>query len=547
MRHRSYSFSILAIIVSSKICYDLSNRTETSGSHSTPYLIMHWRFVIILISLAICNAYKFLVYSPIFGYSHTKFTGSIADALTEAGHNVTILMAVLDKEQEKLSDPALTKQIFKVGPDPRTAEIIRYKGSKMSKIWEMQPTPYQLLQNINPNLTAQFAFQCEKVFSDEGLMEKLRAMKFDAGIAETFTICGFGELAVEGEQMNIFGRMKNTMDVYFSSKYFENMYKKEINAFQAKFGKSFKGYNELLVEASYMLTNSIPYLDFPRPLLHKTVPIGGIAVQANHTKQPLEEKWDEILNERKTTVLISFGTIAKAQYMPDKYKYVFMLFQLAKLKSNAEYVRKGLLEVVRSMPETTFLWKYEGSETNFGSDLPNLHISSWFPQNALISDRRLTVFVTHAGLASVNEAAFFGKPTILVPIFADQTRNALMLAKHGGGIVMKKTDLEYPHILRGNLQRILNDQSYAQKAKRLSEMLLNLPISPKDLVVKHCEFAARFGRLPNLDPYGRQLSIIHYYLIDVFFAGAAVLVAVLFVFVILLRKCCCSIKKSKMD
>ncbi|KHJ90109.1 UDP-glucoronosyl and UDP-glucosyl transferase [Oesophagostomum dentatum] len=437
-------------------------------------------------------------------------------------------MAVLDREQEKLSDPALTKQIFKVGPDPRTTEIIRHKGSKMSKIWEMQPTPYQLLQNINPNLTAQFAFQCEKVFSDEGLMDKLRAMKFDAGIAETFTICGFGELAVEGEQMNIFGRMKNTMDVYFSSKYFENMYKKEISAFRSKFGKTFKGYNELLAEASYMFTNSIPYLDFPRPLLHKTVPIGGIAVEANRNKQSLEKKWDKILDERKTTILISFGTIAKAQYMPDKYL-------------------KGLLEVIRSMPETTFLWKYEGSEKNFGGGLPNLHISSWFPQNALISDPRLTVFVSHAGLASVNEAAFFGKPTILVPIFADQTRNALMLARHGGGIVMKKTDLEYPHILRGNLQRILDDQSYAQKAKRLSEMLLNLPVSPKDLVVKHCEFAARFGRLPNLDPYGRQLSIIQYYLIDVFFAGVAVLVAVLFVFVILLRKCCCSIKKSKVD
>ncbi|RCN43359.1 hypothetical protein ANCCAN_10623 [Ancylostoma caninum] len=66
-----------------------------------------------------------------------------------------------------------------------------------------------------------------------------------------------------------------------------------------------------------------------------------------------------------------------------------------------------------------------------------------------------------------------------------------MLAKHGGGIVLTKYDLENPVKLRDSLLAILNDASYSQNAKRLSEMLLNQPISAKELLIRHCEFAAR--------------------------------------------------------
>lgn len=34
----------------------------------------------------------------------------------------------------------------------------------------------------------------------------------------------------------------------------------------------------LAVESSFVFTNSDPYLDFPRPTLHKVIPVGGVAV-----------------------------------------------------------------------------------------------------------------------------------------------------------------------------------------------------------------------------------------------------------------------------
>ncbi|KIH58118.1 hypothetical protein ANCDUO_11682 [Ancylostoma duodenale] len=316
-----------------------------------------------------------------------------------------------------------------------------------------------------------------------------------------------GALAAAGDRINFVDRFKNILDVVLGQKLFNQVFEREIQAFRGKFGPHFKGYEQLLAETSYIITNSNPYLDYPRPMLHKTVPVGGIAVSIDPRKNTLSAEWDGILNERNTTVLVSFGSVAKAIYMPDEY-------------------RNTLLKLFESMPDTTFIMKYEEEGSKIAKHLPNVHLSTWFPQNALLADPRLTVFVTHGGLGSTTELAHQGKPAILVhhiaithnawiPIFADQQRNAHMFARHGGGIVLTKSDLENPQKLRDSLFTIFNDASYARNAKRLSEMLVNQPISAKQLLVRHCEFAAIFGRLPNLDPYGRHLSFMQYYLLDV--------------------------------
>lgn len=45
-------------------------------------------------------------------------------------------------------------------------------------------------------------------------------------------------------------------------------------------------------------------------------------------------------------------------------------------------------------------------------------------------------------------------------MFGDQSRNAHMLSKHGGGIVLNKDDLEKPQRLRDALNSIFSDARY---------------------------------------------------------------------------------------
>ncbi|VDL76115.1 unnamed protein product [Nippostrongylus brasiliensis] len=517
--------------------------------------------ILLLLSICATSSYKFLVYSPIFGYSHMNFMGAIADTLTEAGHDVTVLMPIMDEEQVNKTGVKLTKNIIKTPPDPRTMELQKDKADVVSKMWTLKPTLLGLLQ-MGRNMTEMFTFQCEALISDEQLMKRLENEKFDVGISEVFTICGLGifetlhipatiatfsgvhldlvskyigepvvpSMSGTSDRMGFTGRLMNVVDSFGGEMFFGQIFSSEIEAFRAKLGPQFKSYEELLAQASYMFTNSNPYLDYPRPMLHKTVPLGGITVPRDKKKNVLPKEWDSILNARKRTAFVSFGSVAQSIYMPELYK-------------------KTLLSVFESMPDTTFIWKYEEKGAKLADHLKNVHLSTWVPQNALLADPRLTVFVTHGGLGSTTELAHLGKPAILIPIFADQPRNAQMLAKHGTGIVLTKYDLENPQKLKESLERIFSDESFSQNATRLSEMLLSPPISAKQLLIRHSEFAAKFGRLPNLDPYGRQLSFVEYFLLDVFLAAIVVIFVAVVVTVMIFRKCLSlfSTKKKKMD
>ncbi|VDL81878.1 unnamed protein product [Nippostrongylus brasiliensis] len=95
------------------------------------------------------------------------------------------------------------------------------------------------------------------------------------------------------------------------------------------------------------------------------------------------------------------------------------------------------------------------------------------------------------------------------------------------GIVQSNYDLGTPQKLRESLERN-NDDSFTENATRLSEMLLTSPTTAKQLLITNSEFAAKFGRLPNLDPYGRQLSFVEYFLLDVFLTIIAIMYS-----------CCC--------
>lgn len=514
---------------------------------------------------AVASAYNFLVISPLFGHSHSNFMGTIADTLTEAGHNVTVLMPIMDPDMEQRTGLRLTTHVIKVPPDNRTAALFVQKAKFMTRLWNIEPSVFGMME-LGSHMAKSFTWQCEKVFNDDDVMAALREMQFDVGIAEAFDICGFGIfellnvratiattssvraevisklvgipaapsyvpgiMSTKGDEMGMFERLQNVIETVLGSKFFETLFDMEISAFRKKFGDDFKGYEELLQQVSYVFTNSNPYLDYPHPTIHKSVDIGGIAVSFDDHQNSLPEKFDEILNLRKTNVIVSFGTVVKSCYMPSDYK-------------------RSILKAFESMPNTTFIWKYEVDDAEMLRNLTNVYLSSWLPQNALLADARVTGFVTHGGLGSTTEIAHMGKPAVVVPLFADQTRNANMLAKHGGAIVLRKYDLASTSKLRSAIEEVIRNKSYSTNARKLAEMLVNQPISAKQLMLRHAEFAARFGRTPNLDPYGRRLSTIQYYLIDVACViGVTVSLCFCLLYLILRRICRTRLLKSKSD
>ncbi|GMT23151.1 hypothetical protein PFISCL1PPCAC_14448, partial [Pristionchus fissidentatus] len=139
------------------------------------------------------------------------------------------------------------------------------------------------------------------------------------------------------------------------------------------------------------------------------------------------------------------------------------------------------------------------------------------------------------------ELTLRGVPAILVPIFADQPRNAAMIEHNQLGKVFSKFDIADDEKLTATLREILENEKYRLNAKRTAEMLATKPLSSTELLLKHVDFAARFGQLPALRPLSIEMNWIEYYNIDVilvaFVTSTVLFCLFVFCFVSLLKRC----------
>ncbi|CAD6186499.1 unnamed protein product [Caenorhabditis auriculariae] len=496
-------------------------------------------FLMLLISffLFTCsNALKVLVYAPIFGTSHSNFMGKLADTLTEAKHSVTYLAPVADMSLVNRTGVKLTKNVILVKPEDFESDV-SIKKADHSHFWT---------DSHDPSVTSDgfkwfgrvMQKSCQNTLSDSELLERLKAEKFDVAYAEPVVLCGvalFHYLKIEAvilttstvyfdmvphlvgeplmpsclpslfsevsDEMTLLERLLNLRTLWWSHSINEELMANETLIYRHFLGEDVPTGTELLPQATFLFTNSNPYLDFPRPTLHKTIQIGGITLDmARIRSEKVSQELDNLLNLRKKSVLVSFGSMIASSEMP------------LKSKSN-------LLSIFKSMPEVTFIWKYEDEDTKWAGNVENVHFMAWVPQTALLADPRLSAFVSHGGLGSITEVAYSGKPAVTIPIFGDQPRNAQMLKKHGGSILINKFDMDNSEIVEKAIRSVLYEEKYSQSAKKLSEVLESAPLKPKELVLRYTEFAAKFGKLPNLDPYGRKISFVQYYYLDALFMG----------------------------
>ncbi|CAI5451230.1 unnamed protein product [Caenorhabditis angaria] len=138
------------------------------------------------------------------------------------------------------------------------------------------------------------------------------------------------------------------------------------------------------------------------------------------------------------------------------------------------------------------------------------------PQSALLADKRVKLFITHGGLASTMEVAYSGKPALVVPLFSDQFHNGMMLSRHKGAITYDKYELANPTKLIANVRQILETPSFLENAELLAKVLHNQPIQPKQLLLSHMEFAAKFPNLKSLVPENNFNNLIAFYYLDAY-------------------------------
>uniref|UniRef100_A0A0N5A5S9 UDP-glucuronosyltransferase n=1 Tax=Parastrongyloides trichosuri TaxID=131310 RepID=A0A0N5A5S9_PARTI len=513
---------------------------------------------LVLLLFRVFENYKILILNPKFGYSHVNFLSQIADTLVDAGHNVTVLSMEID--------PSINH------PGSYKANIIRYPGTKQLEdhfrslinpefFWSLNNTGSDQLKMVERFMNTFYDYSL-KIFNDNELIKNIKKERFDVGIAEAISPFLFGMLKVCSVKTNVaafsmplsdqnykdFGLdfptsyiptsmspftdkmsyMERTQNlgVYLMSRYFHHLYgyKPSLqDEFDNKYGKGYYDRDKIIGNSAFIFLNSHPFIDIPGPKTPKMVEISGIGIKDT---KPLDNYWDKILSLSPNTVLISFGTIAKSSFMPENLK-------------------NGLLETIKRLPNITFIWKYESPEDGTGEGIENLILSKWFPQSDLLNDKRLTLFITHGGAGSVTEAFFRGVPVVAIPILNDQYKNVKLFERHGTGLLMDKNDLSNYSILEKKIKEVIGNKEYKEKAEVMAKMLKKRPIQPKELLIKHIEFAAEFGSLEVLDLASRNMSFIEYYNLDIIVPFLVILLSVISVLFYVLYKFIRSIFYSK--
>lgn len=145
----------------------------------------------------------------------------------------------------------------------------------------------------------------------------------------------------------------------------------------------------------------------------------------------------------KKVIYISLGTVyhRNAQFFEE----------CVKAFSDCNYM------VVISMPEGA------AKMLKPGTGLPDCFIvRNYIPQLQVL--QHADVFITHAGMNSIQEAMYFGVPVIAVPQSTDQFLNGSRAAQLGAGIYFDRGVVKASE-LRAAVEKVLANHSYGEKAK----------------------------------------------------------------------------------
>uniref|UniRef100_A0A7E4USJ6 UDP-glucuronosyltransferase n=1 Tax=Panagrellus redivivus TaxID=6233 RepID=A0A7E4USJ6_PANRE len=487
------------------------------------------------------NGENILVFNLFFAHSHYAFQNTIADTLSDAGFNVTTLIPEIDLE-------TAIKLPQKSAILTRSPRISSFSFSDQNAFWTKHFEMYKYTR-FWKKLYAHNNEVCERLLTDNVFIDRLRAMKFTFAVMEPLDLCGFGLIELLGikdyavaspmpisdqgayalgfpgrkyavntrnydfhPNLSLYERIENFITPIFYHYFQQNGL--SLPAVRKYVDPNFNP-DDIFTKARYVFANTDEYIDFPRPLNHKVVYIGGVSVDQQH-HSPLPAHYQELLDTAKQgVVLVSFGSLAKASAMPDEFKSAF-------------------IQMFEAFPKVDFIWKYENTSDAVVTNLPNVHLETWVPQKEILAHPKTLAFLSHGGMNSVLEAAYAGVPLLGIPLFADQMRNVKMSEYRRTGVVVRKTALNAPTLIAA-MAKLLSPE-YQNNADTLAQLIETKPQSGKDRFVKHIRHAVSFPGIHDyLDFEFRKASYIRYHDLDIYFLFSIAGIALISIFAILFR------------
>jgi len=111
------------------------------------------------------------------------------------------------------------------------------------------------------------------------------------------------------------------------------------------------------------------------------------------------------------------------------------------------------------------------TKAELGEIPANVRTFPFLPQLEVLENADF--FITHAGIGSVMEAAYYGVPMLAIPQMDEQVFTATCMVKAGLGVMIPKEELT-PEKLKAGIRELIGNPVYAENVKKMSAELQTL-------------------------------------------------------------------------
>ena len=253
-------------------------------------------------------------------------------------------------------------------------------------------------------------------------------------------------------------------------------------------------------------------VDHALPYMPNTVAVGDI--MAGVEQRPLSDEIREFVSRAKHGVIVvGFGSYC--DFFPPA-----ITRQLC--EAFTEVTTRFRLSVI---------WKLKDKGVCSND---NILILPWIPQNDLLADSRVKLFISHGGLNSLIESIYHSKPLIIFPLGLDQPGNAAAAESKGFAIQMNIADFS-PESLVSNIHKLLTDLTYKRNASLASAIMRDRRDTPAQRVSAMIDHVIKYGDR-HLRTGAFELSTFQFMMFDIF---AALVAAAALVLLVVTLCCCC--------
>jgi MGT family glycosyltransferase len=145
------------------------------------------------------------------------------------------------------------------------------------------------------------------------------------------------------------------------------------------------------------------------------------------------------------------------------------------------YVSIGtVLDDIRSSIFSKIIAAFKDSHFNIIANTDPALFEAW-PDNFIVQKlcpqleilERVDLVISHGGFNTVNEALYFNKPILAIPLAWDQSPNSDLLVKNGCGVKFRHRRLK-PEVLRAAAENAMTDEVLLSNVQRISDSLRRL-------------------------------------------------------------------------